>query len=663
MLFAAAGLCATGLIGLIAALLGGFSAWPVVVAGLVVGTASTIVVDRRRGPVRTERSTNAAAAVAVLIAVGFTALATWAPSNHVLINRDPGSYTSTARWLDRDGSLSVEAATGGLVDEELLRINGFAVYDVGDGEVQFQFTHLTSVVLAVAYAVGDADVMFRVPGVLGGLALLAVYAVAVRATRRPWWGLAAPALLGSTLPMLYVARDTFSEPLVAVFVWTAVLAGSVAAERDDPAWWSLSGLLLGGAIATRTDVALAVAALAPVLVVHVSSAPDSMTLRRRARGMAALGAAALVGVVAAVVDLVWFSGGYVDLHGSDVAQLAALAVFTSIVSIAAAVLWRRSERLRALVEARRGVVAGVAAGAVVLVWLFAWWVRPHVQVMRESEPQPLVRALQQVAAVPVDASRSYGELSMTWLGWYLGRVGLLLALAGTTWGVWQVVRGRGRGEVAAVMALLLGVGTVLVVRPVIVPDQVWATRRFVPVVLPAMSIAAALALAAAGAARLGSESARRISVGVVAVVAVLGAASTTWPLRQLREQHGYLAVVEEVCALAGQDASIVVIGSPESDILAQPLRSWCGLPVAVARDGVAASDLGTVRAAVEAAGRTLVLVSSDAASLGVESTDPSVAVTTRVRDERRPERTLLRAPSAYGDAGTGWALAVRRVVG
>jgi 4-amino-4-deoxy-L-arabinose transferase-like glycosyltransferase len=661
ILVAATSLCATGLVGLVLALLGRFRPWPALVVGIAVGMAGAVCAGRRRGPVEVARSTHAAAGAAVLVALVFTVLATWAPSHHVLINRDPGSYTSTARWLDRDGSLEARAATGGLDDADLLRLDGFAVYDVGGGAVEFQFTHLTSVVLAVAYAVGDAGLMFRVPGLLGGLGLLAVYAVAARTTRRPWCALVAPALLGACLPMLYVARDTFSEPLALVLVWAAVLAGAVAAERDDVVWWSLGGLLLGGAIAARTDVALVAAGLAPVLVIHVSSAADRTARRVRARGVAAAAAGVSVGVLCATVDLAWFSGAYVDLHGGDVATLAALAGVALVVSVAVAVLWHRSPRAREAVERRRGVLAGLAAAAVALAWLFAWWVRPHVQVARGADDVPLVEALQRAAGVAVDASRRYGELSMTWLGWYLGALGLLLALAGTTWAVWSVVRGRARGEVAAVAGMLLAVGVVIVARPVITPDQVWATRRFVPVVLPAMAVMASSALAAAAATTLGSSRARRSVVAAVGVLAVLGAAVTTWPVRQLREQHGSLEVLESACALAGPDASVVVLGAPEADTLAQPMRSWCGVPVAVARDGVTASDLQDVRAAVEAEGRTLVLVSSDAAALGVAADDPSVRRTPEVLDERRPERTLLRPPSRYGDGDVAWSLAVRRV--
>ncbi len=201
----------------------------------------------------------------------FTAWAAWAPSHHVLINRDPGSYATTARWLARDGGLDATARAGGLQDEQLLRADGFAVYDVGDGRVEFQFTHLSSVALAAAYDVGGPGAMFRLPAAVSGLGLLAVYAVAARAARRRFVALAAPALLAVSLPVVFVARDTYSEPFAFALLWSALAAALLAADRDGPWGWVLSGLLGGAALAARPDLVLTLVVLGPLFVLHLAS--------------------------------------------------------------------------------------------------------------------------------------------------------------------------------------------------------------------------------------------------------------------------------------------------------------------------------------------------------------------------------------------------------
>ena len=187
----------------------------------------------------------------------------------MLINRDPGSYATT--WLvGPRGGLEAPARVGGLQDEQLLRADGYAVYDVGGGRVEFQFTHLSSVALAAAYDVGGPGAMFRTPAAVSGLGLLAVYAVApgLRGVGVP---LAAPALLAVSLPVVFVARDTYSEPFAFALLWSALAAALLAADRDGPWGWVLSGLLGGAALAARPDLVLTLVVLGPLFVLHLAS--------------------------------------------------------------------------------------------------------------------------------------------------------------------------------------------------------------------------------------------------------------------------------------------------------------------------------------------------------------------------------------------------------
>ena len=103
----------------------------------------------------------------------------------------------------------MHAAEGGLERAGSLRYASYAVHDTGGGTLHLQFNHLTPVVLATALELAGPGAMFRVPALVAAIGLLLVYAAAVRATRRPWASLLAPALLGVSMPFLYVARDTF----------------------------------------------------------------------------------------------------------------------------------------------------------------------------------------------------------------------------------------------------------------------------------------------------------------------------------------------------------------------------------------------------------------------------------------------------------------------
>lgn len=257
----AASLVATvGLAGLALALLGWYRTPLALVLGVPLALAGVVAVRRALGGrAPAGRVAHAGAATAAVLALGFLVLASSAPSHHVLVNRDPGSYATTARWLARDGSLQVDGAAGGLEAEEPLTFESYAVYDVGDGRLQLQFNHLASVVMAVGHDLGGTRLMFRVPALVATAGLMSLYAVAVRMTGRPLASLLAPAALAATMPFLYVARDTFSEPFTMALLWSAVLAGSVAAATRRAGAGAVAGLLLGAAAATRADALLFVA--------------------------------------------------------------------------------------------------------------------------------------------------------------------------------------------------------------------------------------------------------------------------------------------------------------------------------------------------------------------------------------------------------------------
>ncbi|MGQ4719399.1 hypothetical protein ACUN22_37800, partial [Streptomyces anulatus] len=133
-------------------------------------------------------------AVLVVVGAGVTYAAA-VPSQNVVVTRDPGSYVNTALWLSRTGGLELEPDQGVFGDVPELRYEGAGVYLTEDDELQFQFTHLASVLLAGAYAVGGERLLYRAPALAMGLGLLALYAVAVRVTRRPGLALVAPVLM------------------------------------------------------------------------------------------------------------------------------------------------------------------------------------------------------------------------------------------------------------------------------------------------------------------------------------------------------------------------------------------------------------------------------------------------------------------------------------
>ena len=309
---------------------------------------------------------------------------------------------------------------------------------------------------------------------------------------------------------------------------------------------------------------------------------------------------------------------------------------------------------------RSGFVIPVATVAMAGL-IAAWRLRPEIQVMTGRTDVPLIGGLQSAEGLPVQPDRRYGEYSMVWVGWYLGALGLAVAIIGFGVAAARTVQGSADRALVVVAALFASAGAVTLWRPTIAPDQVWALRRFVPVVLPSLAVFVAVAVAALLAVAAIPLAGRRALAGVLVTVAVLGAASTTWPVRSLREQHGFREVLEQACGLVGDDASVVVLGRPEVDVLPQPMRSWCGVPVAAAANGVGAADLGPVLADIRAAGRTPVLVSREPVALDVPELEGRIRTTDVAVETRRAERALQRPPAAYAEPGDRWSLAVRRL--
>ena len=128
--------------------------------------------------------------------------------------------------------------------------------------------------------------------------------------------------------------------------------------------------------------------------------------------------------------------------------------------------------------------------AVVLVGgLLAWVARPRLQTVHQGA-NGVVAAVQQATHLTVDPTRRYFEHAVGWAGWYVGPITLTVAIIGAAYAIRAFVKGT-LPTPARVAALVLAPSALLYLwRPSITPDQIWATRRFVPAVFPIIVLAA-----------------------------------------------------------------------------------------------------------------------------------------------------------------------------
>jgi hypothetical protein len=428
------------------------------------------------------------------------------------------------------------------------------------------------------------------------------------------------------------ARDAYSEPIAMLAVFGGLWLLHVAHRTRRLAVWLLAGLLLGTSSMARVDGYLY---LAPVLLALAVTARMATPAQRRATrggaGLCALGLA--ITSTIGFWDTATLTGGYFDqaLSPRWPAMLAAAAAAAVGGWVLAPALWTRTsappdsgaDELRPT----RWLQGALALAAVAAAGFFAWayWVRPDAGEI----PDVAVEGMPVLSYLPQAAT-----LSLHWLEWYLGPLGLAAGLAGL---VWSLVRlGRTGRPDPAVVAGLGAVLTGLLLylwTPSVTPDQPWAMRRFAAVTLPGLAVGAAAvgrALWSAGRTsgppswgprRARARRAVRPVVGAaLALAVVLGTvvstAAITWPVREARAQEGMEARIGEVCDAVGSDAAILVpIDGILSLMMSVPVGVWCEVPSAGGLPTLEAIEVARLAVAWEDAGRRLVVLSSSATPL------------------------------------------------
>jgi len=207
---------------------------------------------------------------------------------------------------------------------------------------------------------------------------------------------------------------------------------------------------------------------------------------------------------------------------------------------------------------------------------------------------------------------------------------------------------RADGNASLILAAAVPVATLYITRPSISPDHLWAMRRYLPVVLPAMTIAAVVAVVCATSFIAARQPRLRAPFIVVFIAAmVVPAAMSGLPLARAQMQGGALAAVHTLCARAGPNGAVAV--EPYGflgDELTQTMRSFCGVPAAGLVDNEH-TPLTTFASEWKARGRRFYVATTspkpvlDAAPGAVQVAHVVVA------DAHEPERSFNRRPREY----------------
>ncbi|MFA1551622.1 hypothetical protein [Actinomadura chokoriensis] len=549
------------------------------------------------------------------ITLAFLVLQVVMCAEQIVVRRDPASYVQFATWLAEHGSLPIPQraeAFGG--PDALLRFESPAFYQDG-GAIVPQFMAGMPLVLALGGWIGGTHGILLMAPLLGACCVLSFAGLVARLVG-PRWAPAGALLLALTLPMLYVSRSTFSE-LPAIVLLLGGLSLMYDVRREEGRLADLKAFLAGAALGLI--VLVRIDGLRDVLPV-LAFAGLLIGLRRRTGYHVAGGL--LLGAGAGLVEGFTLSRPYLAYLESSLKPLLAISAAVLVATVVLVVLlrWNRTgTRLRALGPAvARGRLPGAAAVLTVVV-MTGFAVRPLVQTVRrvpatrdDELNAQFIETIQRIQDLPLDGTRQYSELSLYWVGWYIGVPALLFATLGAALLVRRLLRGRSP-EWLPPYAMIVWTTAQVLLRPGITPDHPWASRRLIGLVIPGLLLftvfAAAWTVRRVRRVGYGPKLVNRGAAGGVALMLVPIVLTSGGFMVTRTEQHE-VAAVRGMCDTLPPSGSVVVVEQSTADRFLQVVRGMCGLPAARVRGGATPADMERITRGVFEAGRRPVIMAA-----------------------------------------------------
>lgn len=533
--------------------------WPLGIFAIVL--ASLIVV--RNYPIKeygdiSRNLCNLLVVLAILCWGGFNVLFT---SQHVFVNRDPAVYTNAGIWLVKHDNLLIpsEHVFGNVAGLNIDNGTGFKQIAGSDGKTIYaQGLHLLSAYVGLVGRMLGVPKALHINVLFGMSALLSIYAVARILTRRTWWAVTVTAILAVSMPLLYFSRDMYTEPLATTLTFGGLAVLWIALRSNKFSPWLLAGALMGAGTMTRIDGYLTIAeilALIVVILVLASKQERLMTLRKSFLLTLGMVATAILG---------WLDASrlstpyYRDLASSFNHEILAIVAVLLLGGMAVYVAWRTkliSMVIRATNAWRSELV--VVGLIVVMLILLA---RPYLYKL----------------AGMVDPISNYDAYSIGWITWYLGATITAIGVFGMLLAAERSLKQR-EPFMMAVLLVVIGTGLVYLIQPSIFPDQIWASRRMLPIIMPGILIFAAFALDWLSE-KLGSQIRMKkifivlSSLSLIAVPLVISR-----PVLLLRP-FKQIGSIQSICQSVPTNAAIVWIGAQSRQEIVQPVRSVCDIP-------------------------------------------------------------------------------------
>jgi hypothetical protein len=503
-------------------------------------------------------------------------------SQFVIVEYDAASYMQFASWISQHGTTVIAENSQAFGGHPSSITYASAAFFQVDGHVVPQFMAGLPMILSLGFWAGGMPLAVFWAPVLGALAVFTFGGLVARLVGPRWAPFAALAI-GVTIPMQYVSRNTWSEPLALIFLvgGLSLWIDSQRTDRgeEDAGRWRTSwqhhsrsashvlagvaGLLLGLILIVRID--------GPADILFVIPYCGLLILRRQ-RQVVALIVGLLVGTVYGAVDGAFLSLPYLRINKSSVIGEVAVVVLMLIGTVVA-VWWlrRRGSELRN--QPKPWLVRAVAILPFAVLALSV--IRPYVE-----------------RGWVTDYLHDYAPLSLHWIYWYAGAVTIAFAVIAYAMLGRRCVKGE--APVWGLPILVFACATcIFLLRPAITPHQPMASRRLAAAVLPGVIL-----LAVWMAAWLARKSRSVYLVDVpaylrraprVVVIAVCAAGIALQPmignltgLAFKRTFVGEVAAVNTLCQRIPKGRSVLIIDAQMMLKFGQAIRGTCNVPVAAA---------------------------------------------------------------------------------
>ena len=503
-------------------------------------------------------------AVANLAVVG--GLLLWGAFNaiynaqHLITNRDPGTYTNAAIWLVSHRSLNIPVndVFGGVAG--ITPTSPGFDFDSHSRYLLAQGQHLLPVLLGLTGRIIGIPHMLQVNIFFGIIGLLAIYGFA-RLLVRPFWAAVITGVLACSMPFIYFSRDTYTEPLAAAFTFGGLSLLWLALQQKNLSLWFLAGIVIGAGTLTRIDGYVTILCVLGFLAVMLATAPAEE------RNRSLLNSVMIIGGMATTAVLGWLdiSKLSVTYYQNNKSQFyPVLLAVVAVIAVAAVLEWLFTRRPELLprIDKQTKEWRGRAAGTAVLAAALILASRPLWLKTYDHSP----------GSPPV---RNFSELTTEWIAWYIGPFMALLGVLGLAAAVADIIKRRSLLLVAAVM-VVGGTALLYLIKPSIAPDQIWASRRLVPIILPGIAVFGAMAIERLEAEYLPRIKWQTLYVGMAALALLMSPLITS---RHLLQEHdtAFLQPVNDICAALPANAAVLWVGIARSHLV-QPTAGICGLP-------------------------------------------------------------------------------------